>query len=285
MTDAHQTIPDSGTANPRPLDRLVGTPMNQIKIVNNHAEIHVGKRRALIDLQDVDLVRPHKWTEHPRGPITETIISKKPRRRSYKLMAMMIHGRRFYPVDGNRYDLRRSNTTDIKMLPGAHSKRGVDCGVYQRHGKWCAHIRIRNRQLRKQFSIRKYGNAQAHTMAKEARQLMVKLGIDAARERLKKIRRIPKAREINELKAAPPMEQDSILHLAEMYAEREKLPSALVPHLHRMLLLGGGRMPKLEHKKDLAPINIYEGNQEYENCVVEVERDEETGETVGFQPY
>lgn len=260
-------------------------PPNDMRLVNNHAEIKIGDKIAYVELDDLEKVKTVRWSKHPRGPITEVIISVKPRKRKYTLMAMTIYGKAVTFIDGNRYDLRRANVADKQLRIGRHTQKGINGGIFFKDGAWKAQAKWRGKALVRSFSVKKYGDGAAQAMARDARKMMVDLGRDAAKARIAEFRKLPRIRRENELLTAITPEPQSLLGLARLYAEREHLPETVIPHLHKMLLLGGGRMPKLELKKDLAPVNIYEGNQEYENCVVEVERDEETGEIQGFQPY
>lgn len=245
---------------------------NEVFRVNNHAEMIIGKHRAFIDLDDVCKIETDHWAEHPRGPITFEWISKKPRRRKYTLMAMRIYGKAVSFIDGNRYDLRRPNVANKQLRIGAalrRTKKGDDTGIFMHKGRWSAGVRIRGKLLRKFFGIKKYGNERARQMARDARKQMVSLAYNEATGRLRQFSEFPVLRFNNEDKNAPLPEPKGLLYLAKLYAERERLGKEMIPHLHRMLLLGGGRMPKTETKKNLGRINLYEGNSEYRDAVID----------------
>ena len=76
-------------------------------------------------------------------------------------------------------------------------------------------------------------------------------------------------------KVKVPMRTEGLKHFATKYAKRANLNEDVIPHLTSMLVLGGGKIPTLETRQNMAPVNIYEGNQEYENCVVELDQYEE----------
>lgn len=261
-------------------------PVNTIEFVNNHAEIVIGNKRALVDLDDVEKVKSLRWSAHPRGPINERIISRNPRKKKYTLLVRLLFGhigKRLHYVDGNQYDLRRANIIDKEYRPRSVSTRkGLNGGIYFSRGRWISQMRMRGKTTRRSFSLKKYG-VTAQLLARDVRREMISVGLAESARRIREFKKLSRLRKRNERLNAPLHAPATLLSLARIYAERENLPDAMIPHLHRMLLLGGGRMPKLEHKKNLAPVNIYEGNHEYGNCVVEVERDEETGEPKGFQ--
>jgi hypothetical protein len=252
-------------------------PRNEIIRVNNHAEIAVGNKWALVDLEDLPKVAEIKWSKHPRGPINEVVISKVPRRKKYKLMAMVIYGKAVSFVDGNKYDLRRPNVTNKRLRLGDGIRTGRKVrGIYYKCGHWTTQMRACGQIARRSFSVKKYGEAEARRLAKEARQMLVDLGIEKCKQRWKEFSKLPKLRKENEVQSAPLGVDEAMLKLATLYAQREHLNADMIPHLHRMLKIGGGRFPDLGpvNHKNLAPVNIYEGNQEYEDSVVDVPYDE-----------
>lgn len=255
---------------------------NQIEFVNAHAEIIIVNKRALVEIGDLDKVKSMRWSNHPRGPIHEIVLSKSPRKKKYVLMSKLIYGKAVSFHNGNRYDLRRFNVTDRQHRIRTTFKNGMKAGIFYYRGDWHAQGRLRGKTFRKSFSVKKYGNETAQRMAYAARKTMLEHGIEEAKRRSKIFNGLDFELESNEIKSCDFLEPNSILNFAKLYAERYGLPDTMIPHLHTMLQIGGGRTPKI-NRKTLSPVNIYEGNQEYENCVVEIERDEETHQTKGFQ--
>lgn len=237
---------------------------NEIVYANNHAEIVIGDKRALFDLHDLPKVQSFHWQKHPRGPIMEDVVSKEPRQRVYKLAAMVLYGHAVSFKNGDRYDLRRANVFEHK--PGRPVGEGA--GIYRYQGSWYACLKQDGTVMRRCFSIAKYGEVMAKQLALEARAMIVKLDFQKAAAKWQQtmdLRRLM----FQELRDTP-TKLCALRSLAEAYTRHEHLPIELAPHLHRMLVIGGGRLPKLYKKKDLGKVNIYEGNADYENCVPDI---------------
>lgn len=243
-----------------------------VKVKLRHAEISVGKSIALVELKDLEKVKNYNWQPHPRGPICVETLDAKTRKRKYTLMAKLIYGRACSFISGNRNDLRICNVIFKQMRSGPIVKQRAG-GVYfvAKHNEWVAQIKISGKRITRRFSCRKHGSVQAKELASLARLRMEKVAEFQRKKLATALRRRPRFMRRNMLSTVPEANSMALLNLARMYAKKNDLPDTMAPHLHRMILLGGGRMPdSLRNRKNAAVVNIYEGNQEYENSVAEI---------------
>lgn len=257
-----------------PLDDDPGTePIrkapHKILFLEHHAEIIIGQHRAIVDFDDLEKVRWMKWQKHNRGPINVIQISRKPRRNKNTLMAQLLYGKPTSFINGNRYDLRRHNVF-FSRLCNCGTRGGLGKGVFFRHNSWIAQTRWNGKTQRRQFGVNVYGAEEAKRLAIVARQAMITMANQAVIAKSKKLYELPKQINKNQKKASPLETEQALVEFARRYSACRHLPEDMLEHLVAMLKIGGGRLPRIEVRKNLAPVNIYEGNAEYQNCEIEI---------------